>query len=146
MTVLKWQNHNNKLHSSFHSILNDWLNDGYIDKVAIGTSVPAVNIADNANHFLLTIAAPGLKKEDFKIALDQNLLTISSEQKTEKTEKEEGKFTRKEYNYNSFSRSFTIPETVDTESIDAKYEDGELKISLPKKEKAIQLPKQIAIS
>ena len=63
----------------------------------------------------------------------------------EQEEKEDGKFTRKEYNYSSFSRSFTIPESVETESIDAKYENGELKITLPKKEKALKVVKEIAV-
>ncbi|MCE2961910.1 MAG: Hsp20/alpha crystallin family protein [Chitinophagales bacterium] len=145
MTLLKWQK-DNKLAPSYSSLFNDWFDDNYFDKVAIGTSVPAVNIKDNDKDFSVTIAAPGLKKEDFKIALNHNILTISSEQKSEKEEKEEGKFTRKEYSYSSFSRSFTIPETVETDHIDAKYENGELKITLPKKEKATKVAKEITVS
>lgn len=94
----------------------------------------------------MSIAAPGLKKEDFKLALNHNVLTISSEQSSEKEDKEEGKYTRKEYNYSSFSRSFTIPETVEVDQIDAKYENGELRIVLPKKEKAVKVVKEIAVS
>ena len=144
MTLLKWQN-DNKLAPNYNSFFNDWFHDSYFDKVAVGTSIPAVNIKDNERDFSVTIAAPGLKKEDFKIALNHNILTISSEQSSEKEEKEDGKFTRKEYNYSSFSRSFTIPESVETESIDAKYENGELKITLPKKEKAVKVVKEIAV-
>jgi HSP20 family protein len=145
MTLLKWQK-DNKLAPSYSSLFNDWFDDNYFDKVAIGTSVPAVNIKDNDKDFSVSIAAPGLKKEDFKIALNHNILTISSEQKSEKEEKEEGKFTRKEYSYSSFSRSFTIPDTVETDQIDAKYENGELKITLPKKEKAVKVTKEIVIN
>jgi HSP20 family protein len=145
MTLLKWQN-DNKLSPSFNSFFNDLLNDSYFDKVAVGTSIPAVNIKDNEKDFSVSIAAPGLKKEDFKIALNHNVLTISSEQSSEKEEKEEGKYTRKEYNYSSFSRSFTIPDTVETDNIDAKYENGELKITLPKKEKAVKVAKEITIN
>jgi HSP20 family protein len=144
MTLLKWQK-DNKLAPSYNSLFNDWFDDNYFDKVAIGTSIPAVNIKDNDKDFSVTIAAPGLKKEDFKIALNHNILTISSEQKSEKEEKEDGKFTRKEYSYSSFSRSFTIPETVETDNIDAKYENGELKITLPKKEKATKVAKEITV-
>lgn len=145
MTLLKWQ-HDNKMTPSFNSFFNDWFNDSYLDKVALGTSIPAVNIQDNEKDFTVTIAAPGLKKEDFKIALNHNVLTISSEQKSEIENKEDGKFTRKEYNYSSFSRSFTIPDSVENEGISAQYENGELKISLPKKEKAIKVVKEIAIN
>lgn len=145
MTVLKWQK-DNKLAPGFNTFFNDWFDDSYFDKVAVGTSIPAVNIQDNEKDFTVSIAAPGLKKEDFKIALNHNVLTISSEQSSEKEEKEEGKFTRKEYNYSSFSRSFTIPDTVEIDQIDAKYENGELKIVLPKKEKAVKVVKEIAVS
>lgn len=145
MTLLKWQK-DNKLSPSFNAFFNNWFDDSYFDKVAIGTSVPAVNIKDNERDFSVTIAAAGLKKEDFKIALNHNVMTISAEQKTEEEEKEEGKYTRKEYSYSSFSRSFTIPDTVETDSIDAKYENGELKITLPKKEKALKISKEIAIN
>jgi len=145
MTLIKWQK-DNKLSPSFNAFFNDWFDDNYFDKVAIGTSVPAVNIKDNERDFSVTIAAAGLKKEDFKIALNHNVMTISAEQKTEQEEKEEGRYTRKEYNYSSFSRSFTIPDSVETDSIDAKYENGELKITLPKKEKALKISKEISIN
>jgi HSP20 family protein len=95
---------------------------------------------------MVSFAAPGLKKEDFKINLENNVLTISSEQKSEKEDKKEGEYTRKEYNYQSFMRSFTLPETVEPDAIEAKYEQGELTIAIPKKEKAIPAAKQIAIS
>jgi HSP20 family protein len=84
---------------------------------------------------MVSIAAPGLKKEDFKIEVEDKVITISSEKEERKEEKEE-KFTRKEYSCSSFSRSFTLPEDVKMDSIEARYEDGVLKIRLPRKEEA----------
>ena len=101
-------------------------------------NVPAVNITEQPNEYLLSLAAPGMKKEDFKIDVDGNMLTISSE-KEEKKEDKDKKFTRKEYSYSSFSRCFSLPEEIKQENIVAKYEDGVLKISLPRKEEAKKL-------
>lgn len=98
-------------------------------------SLPAVNIAENKNDYQLTLAAPGMKKDDFKIDIEGNMMTISSE-KEEEREEEKNKFTRKEYSYSSFSRSFTLPDEVNYEKIDASYVDGVLKLMLPKKEEA----------
>ena len=88
---------------------------------------------------------PGLKEEDFNIDVDGSMLTISSEKEESKEEKDK-KFTRKEYSYSSFSRSFTLPEEINKEKIEAKYEDGVLKLSLPRKEEAKKLSaKHIAV-
>lgn len=95
--------------------------------------MPAVNITENHNHYNVSLAAPGLKKEDFKIDLDGNMLTISAE-KEEKHEEKDEKFNRKEYSYTSFSRSFTLPEDVKQDAIDARYENGILNIKLNRKE------------
>ena len=112
---------------------NEWFdNGGLLSKTM---NVPAVNITEQKNDYLVSLAAPGLKKEDFKIDVDGNMLTISSE-KEETREEKDKKFTRKEYNYSSFSRSFTLPEEINKEKIEAKYEDGVLKISLPRREEA----------
>lgn len=92
--------------------------------------VPAVNITEHKDHYLVAMSAPGLKKEDFKIDVDGDVLAISS-QKEESREEVDVKYTRKEYNYTSFSRSFNLPEGVDKEKIVAKYEDGMLKITVP---------------
>ncbi len=110
----------------------DGFNEGFFGREF---NVPAVNITDEKDEFKVSLAAPGLKKEDFKIDLDGNLLRISSE-KEEKKEEKEKNYTRKEYNYSSFERSFTLPEDVVKEKIEAKYEDGVLKLVLPKKEEA----------
>ena len=98
-------------------------------------TVPPVNIIENTSDYKVTLVAPGLKREDFKIDVNSNLLTISVE-KEEKMEEEDEKYTRKEYNYTSFSRSFTMPEEVKLEDIEATYKDGMLMLVLPKKEEA----------
>jgi HSP20 family protein len=105
-------------------------------------SVPAVNIEDMADAYKLALAVPGLKKSDFKIDVEGNMITISSEKEESKEEKD-AKYTRKEYSYSSFSRSFSLPEEVNREKIDAVYEDGVLKVSLPKKE---EMKKSAAIT
>lgn len=109
-------------------------------------NVPAVNIIENKDHYQLSLSAPGLKKNDFKIDLEDDVLTISSEKEESKEEKE-GKYTRQEYNYSSFSRSFTLPEGADKEKVSAKYEDGVLKVNIPRNGK-IKSPsaKQIAVN
>jgi len=108
-------------------------------------NIPAVNIVENKDEFVVSLAAPGLKKEDFKIDVDGNMLTISSEKEETKEEKER-KFTRKEYNFMTFSRSFTIPEEVFRDKIEAKYEDGVLRILMPRKEEVKKLTaKHIAV-
>jgi HSP20 family protein len=87
---------------------------------------------------------PGLKKEDFKINLDKNILTVSSEKKTENVE-EGKKFSKREYSYNSFSRSFTLPESADHSKIEADYTDGILTLSITKKEEAKFQSREIAV-
>jgi HSP20 family protein len=113
---------------------NDWFSGNLWGKM---TQVPAVNVTDNKDNFQVSLAAPGLKKDDFRIDVDGNLLTISSEKEENKEDKTE-KFTRKEYNYSSFSRSFSLPDEVIKEKIDAEYKDGILKLTLPKKEEAVK--------
>lgn len=95
-------------------------------------NVPAVNIKEGKDEYSVSLAAPGLKKDDFRIDVEGDMLTISCEKEETKEEKEK-KFTRKEYNYSSFSRSFTLPADVNREKIDAHYSDGVLNISLPRK-------------
>jgi HSP20 family protein len=122
---------------------NEWFDNGNLWNRTI--NIPAVNITDNKEDFQVSLAVPGMKKDDFKIDVDGNMLTISSEKEETKEEKDK-KFTRKEYNYSSFSRSFTLPDEINREKIDAKYEDGVLKIMLPRKEEAkIKAAKHIAV-
>ncbi len=108
-------------------------------------NVPAVNITELKDEYQVSLAVPGMKKSDFNIDVNGNMLTISSEKEESKEEKEK-RFARKEYSYSCFSRSFTLPDEVNKEKIDAKYEDGVLKISLPVKAEAKKpAAKQIAV-
>jgi HSP20 family protein len=120
---------------------NEWFDGGLWGRTL---NVPAVNIIEHKDEYLVSLAVPGMKKDDFKIDVDGNMLTISSEKEENKEEKEK-KFTRKEYSYSSFSRSFTLPEEINKEKIDAKYEDGVLKIALPRKEEVKKNVKHISI-
>ncbi|GAB4499123.1 MAG: Hsp20/alpha crystallin family protein [Saprospiraceae bacterium] len=104
----------------------DWV------KLIRNSSMPAVNVKENKNAFKLEVAAPGFKKGDFKLEVQDGRLTISGETKEEKEDKDE-KYTRQEYRYSSFSRSFTLPENVKSDDISAEYTDGVLKVTLPKK-------------
>ncbi|MCF6169614.1 MAG: Hsp20/alpha crystallin family protein [Bacteroidales bacterium] len=107
--------------------------------------IPAVNIIDDKDSFIMELAAPGMKKDDFKINLDNQLLTISSEKKEEK-EKQEDNYTRREFTYNSFSRSFTLPKTIVFDKIKADYKDGILVVKLPKKEEEAKLTREIKVA
>jgi HSP20 family protein len=109
-------------------------------------NMPAVNITEKKDDYLISMAAPGLKKEDFKIDVEGNMLTISSEKEEENEEKDE-RYTRQEYSYSSFERSFTLPDEVNKDKIEAQYKDGVLELVLPKKEevKKMAISKQIAV-
>jgi HSP20 family protein len=98
-------------------------------------TVPAVNIIEDDKSFTLSLAAPGLKKEDFHIQMNGTMLTISSEKEEQKEEKDE-RMTRNEYNFTSFTRTFNVPEDIEMEKIAANYENGVLTLMLPKKEEA----------
>src|SRR5690606_3035761 len=104
-----------------------------------GISLPKVNIKELAGAFVVDMAVPGLKKSDFKIDLDNHVLSISAELKEENEEKQVG-YTRREFGYSSFKRTFTLPETVDDAKIKASYNEGILTVNLPKKEEAKQKP------
>ncbi len=104
-----------------------------------GFDSPAVNVVEGKDDFKIEVAVPGLEKKDFKIELDNNTLTISS-QKEETKENNDGKYMRREFNYSSFSRSFTLPNIVNINKIAANHKDGVLHITLPKKEVHIEKP------
>jgi HSP20 family protein len=127
----------------FNKPLFDLFDGGFSSRTM---NVPAVNITEKKDDYLVSMAAPGLKKEDFKIDVEGNLLTISSEKEVEKEEKEE-RYTRQEYSYSSFERSFTLPDEINKDKIDARYKDGVLELVLPKKEEAkkMSVSKQIAV-
>ena len=112
------------------------------------SSIPAVNIKESDEGFNLELAAPGLGKEDFKLELENDILTISAEKKVEKEIAEENenkteKYTRREFSFQSFKRTFTLPETVDISNINANYENGVLLVNLPKKEEAKPQPARL---
>lgn len=117
----------------FPSVFDGLFSDFFVPATNYG--VPAVNVIEAQNGFRLEVAAPGLKKEDFKVNLENNTLTISA-QKEQKTEETNEKYTRKEFSVTSFRRSFTLPRSVEGEKISANYENGVLVLELPKKEEA----------
>ena len=104
-----------------------------------GLTLPKVNIRETKDAYFVDMAVPGLKKSDFQIELDNKLLSISTEVE-EKNELQEENFTRREFGYSSFKRSFSLPETIKEDAIKAEYKDGVLSIHLPKKEEAKQKP------
>ena len=120
----------------FTKDLFDWSNSN------LGTSLPAVNISENDENYNVEVAAPGLKKDDFKVEVDNDVLTISSEKKETKEEANESeRYSRKEFKYSSFRRSFALPEgQVDVDKIKAEYKDGILTLGLPKREEVKPQP------
>ncbi len=122
----------------FSKDLMDW---GSSNFSSTDTTLPAVNVKESDEAFEIEVAAPGMNKNDFKVNLENNLLTISSEKKEEKKEEGKGHFTRREFSYQSFQRSFSISEAiVDAEKITARYCEGILCITLPKKEEVKPKP------
>ena len=134
----------NKNGNMFPSLLSNFfdndkfLTNGWFER-EFNQSLPAINITEEAKGFAIELAAPGYKKSDFKITAEEGVLTISAEKQEEKNE-EKKRYTRKEFSYESFTRSLQLPENSLPEKIDAKYEDGILKLVLPKKE--IAAPKE----
>ncbi len=131
------------------SLIDDFFGRDLMDNMfseRTGINVPAVNLVENNDEFRIEVAAPGLEKNDFKIDLDNDVLTISSEKEVKDEQKDE-KFMRCEFNYSKFSRSFALPESANAEKIKANHKDGILQVRIPKKEEAKQKPpKQIDIS
>ena len=145
MSLVKFSNQFPSLFDRFfENDLFDWSNRNFSNT---NTTIPAVNIKESTDGFEVDVAAPGLTKNDFKIELNLDQLTISSEKQVENETKDGQQFTRREFSYQSFCRSFTLPNTVDSDKIEAKYENGMLKVAIPKKEEAKPKPiKQIAIA
>lgn len=129
----------------FDGDLMDWNSSNFAGEKS---TLPAVNVKENDNEFQIEVAAPGLKKEDFKLNFDNGRLTISSEKRDENLEKDGEKVTRKEFSYTSFQRSFTVADNVvNADKISAKYNNGILHVILPKREEVKPKPaKQIKIS
>jgi HSP20 family protein len=145
MTLVKV---NNPLSKSLDGFMSDFFNDF---PTAVGKTFredvmnfPPINITEKDNAYLIEMAAPGYSKEDFKIDMEGNLLNISSEKKQEQKEENE-KSIGKEFSYKSFKRSFTVDEKIDTDNIQAKYENGVLQLELPKRQEAAKNNKSITI-
>lgn len=131
---------------SLRSMMEDfWNSEKLFDKAFVNQALPAVNIQENKKHYKIEVAAPGFKKSDFNVKIENGVLAISAE-----TDKEESKtqdnYTRKEFFKTSFIRSFSLPENVAQDNITAKYEDGVLKLTLGKQEDIVRDKKEIAIS
>ncbi len=135
--------------SSWPNLIDEFFNDSYLPRFfnwETGQNMPAVNITEGKEDYKIDVAAPGLNKEDFKISLDNNVLSISSEKEVNNESKEENVLKR-EFSYSSFSRTFTLPETVNGDKIKATHKDGILSIVIPKRDEAKVRPvKEIKIS
>jgi HSP20 family protein len=144
MTLVKFNNNAKStlmpgLNDVFDSIFNDtFFNDRLIARV------PAVNISESENNYHVELAAPGLKKEDFKLNLDSNQLSISVETSAENQDNQKN-YSKREFSYGSFVRSFTLPEGADANKIEAAYQDGILRIDIGKREEAKMVRRQIDI-
>lgn len=123
----------------FDSIFNDTF---FSDRMM--SRVPAVNISESKDHYHVEMAAPGLKKEDFKLSLERNVLSISVEQQTQ-NDSQERNYNKREFSFSSFVRSFTLPDAADENGIEAKYVDGVLCIDIAKREEAKIQSRQIEI-
>src|SRR6201989_2981198 len=144
MTLVKFNNgQKNAVNPWFNDVFESLINDSRLNDRFV-TKTPAVNISETENEFHIELAAPGLKKEDFKINLDKNVLSVSADKKVENVE-EGKKFSKREYSYNSFTRSFTLPEVADAGKIEAEYTDGVLKLNVAKKEEAKIQSREIAV-
>lgn len=128
----------------FNDDVMNWFSDSNMNRA----TTPAVNVQEENDKYLVEVAAPGMKKDDFNVELENNVLTISSERKEEKSDKDKkGNYTRQEFNYHAFRRSFSLPENeINADKIKAKYEDGVLRLVLPKREEAyVKKSRQIEI-
>ncbi len=147
MTLIKFNSDKNNsqrgLVPSFPSVFDSIFTDSFFSGRNMEL-VPAVNISETADMFHIDLAAPGLEKQDFKVNLERKMLTISV-QKEHSNETEEKNFSRKEFSYSSFVRSFTLPDSADDSNIQARYADGVLTLGIPKREEAKMASRQIAI-
>lgn len=142
---------NGSLFPAIPSLLDDffgrnWLDSSLADWRTFGSTLPAVNVQETNDNYLIEVAAPGMKKDDFKVELENDVLTISSEQQNSHEEKD-GNYARREFSYQAFRRSFSLPQhKVKADGISARYTDGILHITIPKTEEAKTKPaKQIAV-
>lgn len=148
MTLVKFNSDNNNkknaLLPGFNDVFDSVFNDTFFADRLL-TKVPAANISESPDHFHLELAAPGLKKEDFKLNLERKVLSISVEQGNDEQQNQKH-FTKREYSYTSFVRSFSLPDSADESGIQARYNDGILSVDIPKREEAKTVSRQIEIN
>ena len=143
MSLIKWRDRTlPTVNTFFDNFFRD--DDNIFPTFFRERSVPAVNVSEDDKHFQVEMAAPGMIREDFHVSIERNMLVIRSEKEEEKEETEKT-WTRKEYNYNAFERSFWMPENVLPEKISATYKDGILKVVIPKKEVELKHTKAIEV-
>ncbi len=141
MTLIRY---NNRFPAFFDDFLTKDVEKWFDGNNGFNTSLPAVNVKESEEGYEVEVAAPGMSKEDFKVEVEHDVLTISSEKEQKNEEKEEGKYTKREFSYQSFQRSFRLPEgQVDGDKIKARYENGILHLSLPKREEVKPKPARL---
>lgn len=142
-TLVTTPTNGNVARPSLNTWIDDWFGKDFSSLFNTnfnrGITLPAVNIRETGDAYFVEMAVPGLKKSDFNISIENNMLSIATELK-EEHEQSEKEYTRREFGYSSFSRSFSLPETVEDHKIQANYKEGILSIHLPKKEEAKQKP------
>ncbi len=144
MTLVKTRNNNHDvMYPTFSNLVENFFGDLAKTNGDFFRSVPAVNISESKDDFRFEIAAPGMNKDDFEINIDNNVLSISAS-KEHNQEESEKNFTRREFSYTSFKRAFTLPSSVNVDKVEASYENGLLKLIVPKREEV--KPRQIKIS
>lgn len=145
MTLVKFnaEKRNSSLLPDFSDVFDSFLNDTFFNDRMVA-HVPAANISESEDHYHVELAAPGLEKEDFKIHLDRNVLNISVAREHESNDRQRN-YSKREYSYSSFVRSFTLPDSADAENIEAAYTDGVLQIAIAKREDAKAVRRQIEI-
>lgn len=141
MSIVRW---NPMIAPTFRSLVEDFFGDSDFFNVKDKNFVPAANIKEMDTEFQVELAVPGMTRDDIKVEVQDGILTISAEKNEQKEEKNE-KFTRREFNYNKFSRSFTLPALVNVDGIKANYMDGVLHLNLPKAVKTLPESKKILI-
>lgn len=135
MTLIKFNKHHPARMGRFMPMFDEVFNDFLGGSLAHAGKGAAVNIKEDDKNYFLEFAAPGFEKEEFKISAENSLLTVSAEKKTENNEESNG-YTRREFAYSSFQRSFNLPENADSDNIKAAYKNGILNVSIPKKEES----------
>ena len=129
MTLVKYNNRLNPLDNLFSDLFDNSFFRPFSEKKEFGNSIPSANVKEDEKQYFIDLAIPGFEKKDLNIDLNENVLTISSEQRAEKTDEE---FKMREFNYSSFKRSFRLPKEIDANKIDASYKAGVLSVSIPK--------------